>query len=141
MTIAIAILLITLVAILTLASYVERIYHEKGKFLSREFQENIEAFDLRVEPRLKGAASRAPLSVAVLTRLCTAGVAMATVYLVMKDGRWSGGEIAQAVVALILVVLIFNRLLPFIFFTRTRGEWLVPFAPILRLLIYLLLPI
>ncbi len=141
MTIAIAILLLTLLGILTLSSYVERIYHEKGKFLSREFQENIEEFELKVEPRLKGAAGRAPLSFAVLSQLCTAAIAMGTVYLVMKDGGWTGQEIAQAVVTIVLVVVIFNRLLPFVFFTRTRGEWLVPFAPMLRGLIYLLMPI
>ena len=31
-------------------SYVERMYTEMGKFLSREFQENIEAYEQKVEP-------------------------------------------------------------------------------------------
>ena len=36
-----------LVGLLTLVSYVERMYTEMGKFLSREFQENLEAFEQR----------------------------------------------------------------------------------------------
>ena len=55
MTISLLILLLLLVGILTVSSYVERIYAEMGRFLSREFQENIEVFEKVVEPRLGGA--------------------------------------------------------------------------------------
>jgi putative hemolysin len=141
MTIAISILLFVLVLLLTLASYVERIYTEMGKFLSREFQENIEAYELRVEPLLNHARNRAPLSMAVLAQLSTAGIAMCITYIVIADGQWDAAEIGQALLAIVLIVLIFNRLLPFVFFTRTKGEWLVKFAPLLRVIIYLMLPI
>src|SRR6266404_3557676 len=141
MTIAISILLFVLVFLLTLASYVERIYTEMGKFLSREFQENIEAYELRVEPLLNHARNRAPLSMSVLAQLSTAGIAMCITYIVIADGQWDAAEIGQALLAIILIVLIFNRLLPFVFFTRTKGEWLVKFAPLLRVIIYLMLPI
>jgi putative hemolysin len=141
MTIAISILLFVLIFLLTLASYVERIYTEMGKFLSREFQENIEAYELRVEPLLNHARNRAPLSMSVLAQLCTAGTAMCIIYVVIADGHWEAAEIGQALLAIVLIVLIFNRLLPFVFFTRTKGEWLVKFAPLLRAIIYLMLPI
>jgi CBS domain containing-hemolysin-like protein len=39
------------------------------------------------------------------------------------------------------VVIVFNRLLPFLFFARTRGRWLTRYTVLLRLLIYLVLPI
>ena len=45
--------------LLLLSSYVERVYAEMGKFLSREFQENIEIFEKHVEPRLKVSRARA----------------------------------------------------------------------------------
>jgi CBS domain containing-hemolysin-like protein len=141
MTIAISILLFVLILLLTLASYVERIYTEMGKFLSREFQENIEAYELKVEPLLNHASNRAPLSMAVLAQLCTAGIAMCISYIVMADGQWDAAEIGQALLAIVLIILIFNRLLPFVFFTRTKGEWLVKFAPLLRIIIYLMMPI
>ena len=52
----VAILLLS--TLLTLASYVERLYTESGKFLTREFQENIEAFEKLVEPRLVSTSGR-----------------------------------------------------------------------------------
>ena len=45
--------LLLLLGLLTLVSYVDRVYQEIGKFLSREFQDNIEAFEQKVEPRLE----------------------------------------------------------------------------------------
>jgi putative hemolysin len=141
MTIAIAIVLAVLLALLTLSSYVERIYTEMGKFLSREFQENIEAYEVQVEPRLHGARDRAQLSMAVLTQLATAGIAMVFLYLVMVDGKWDWREVAESMLGVTLAIVLCNRLLPFVFFTRTKGEWLVPFAPVIRGLVYLLLPI
>jgi putative hemolysin len=136
-----AIVVLVLTALLTLASYVERIHAEMGRFLSREFQENIEAYELQVQPRLGSVRSRAPLTMAVLAQLCTAGISMCMVYAVMRDGSWAAAEIAQALLAIILVIIVFNRFLPFVFFTRTKGEWLIPFAPIIRILIYVLFPI
>lgn len=141
MTIAIAIVLGILLALLTLASYVERIYTEMGKFLSREFQENIEAYEVQVEPRLHGARDRAPLSMAILSQVTTAGIAMTFLYIVMADGQWTWREVAESMLGVTLAIVVCNRLLPFVFFTRTKGEWLVPFAPVLRVLVYLLLPI
>ena len=141
MTIAIAILLVLLLGVLTLASYVERVYTERGKFLSREFQENVEAYELRVEPRLGGAAGRAELSMNVLTQLSTGGIALLITFLVMRDRAWDPMEIVQAVLAIVLTIIVFNRLLPFIFFTRTKGEWVESYAPVVRLLVYMMLPI
>ena len=67
-------------------------------------------------------------------------IALLIGYLVFRDdGTWP--EIVQALVGLILVVIVCNRLLPYVIFTRTRGEWLVHFFPLLQGLIYLMLPI
>jgi CBS domain containing-hemolysin-like protein len=130
-----------LCALLVLVSYVGRLYTESGKFLSREFQENIEAFEKLVEPRLVRASRRAGLAIAVLEQLCTAAISFLVCYLVFRDQRWYWPEIVQAAIAIILVVILFNRLLPYVLFTRTRGVWLVRFVPLLQGLIYLMLPI
>ncbi|MBZ5530217.1 MAG: hemolysin family protein [Acidobacteriia bacterium] len=132
--------ILLLCALLVLVSYVDRLYTESGKFLSREFQENIEAFDKWVEPRLHSASGRAALAFAMLTQLCTAAIALLIAYLVFVDLRWTIPEIIQAAVGIILVVIVCHRLLPFVLFTRTRGEWLVRFALLLQLLIYIMLP-
>ena len=47
MNLPLSILLLFLLALLTLVSYVNRLHHEMGKFLSREFQENIDAYEQR----------------------------------------------------------------------------------------------
>ena len=59
MNYAIALALILLLGLLTLVSYVDRLYSEIGKFLSREFQDNIDAFEQNVEPRLIVSRERA----------------------------------------------------------------------------------
>jgi putative hemolysin len=141
MTYAIAAALILLLWMLSLVSYVERLYAEIGKFLSREFQENIEIFEQKVEPRLKVARARALLSMAVLSQLLMAAIAMLIGFIVFRDRALNTYEILQATLSLILIVVIFDRFLPFLFFSRTRGQWLVSWAPLLRILIYLVLPV
>jgi len=80
MTPGIAIAIVILVGLLTLVSYVERMYTEMGKFLSREFQENLEAFEQRVEPRVGMSRERFALSVAMLEQLTTAAIALLVGY-------------------------------------------------------------
>ena len=63
-------------ALLALVSYVERLYAEKGKLLSRDFEENIEAYEQRVEPRLGVSSARAALSMQLLSQLFTASIAL-----------------------------------------------------------------
>ena len=140
-TVIIYAIILLLCALLVLVSYVERLYTESGKFLTREFQENIEAFEKHVEPRLSTTSGRASLAIAVLVQLTTAAIAMLIGYLVFVNGRWIWPEIFQAAVLMIVIVIGFNRLLPYVLFTRTRGEWLVAFVPVLKLLVYLMMPV
>jgi putative hemolysin len=138
---ALYITVLVLCGLMVLVCYVERLYTESGKFLSREFQENIDAFEKLVEPRLVRASRRAALAIAVLEQLATAAIALLIGYFVFRDPRWIWPEIVQGAIGIILVVIICNRLLPYVLFTRTRGEWLVRFVPLLQALIYLVLPI
>src|SRR6202795_1187191 len=130
-----------LLGLLTLVSYVDRLYQEIGKFLSRDFQDNIDAFEQLVEPRLGVERSRASLSMAILTQLVTAAIAMIVGFTVFRDRAWSVYEVLEATLSLVLIIIIFNRLLPFVFFSRTRGRWLADWALPLRVLIYLVLPV
>ena len=141
MNFAVAFALFLLVGLLTLVSYVDRVFQEAGKFLSREFQDNIDVFEQRVEPKLAINRSRASLSMAVLTQLTTAAIALLIGYLVFSDPLWSIYEILQATISLLLIVILCNRFLPFVFFSRTKGEWLIHWTPFLKVLIYLVLPV
>ena len=130
-----------LIGLLTLVSYVDRVYQEAGKFLSRDFQDNIDAFEQKIEPAIKIARTRAALSMAVLTQLTTAAIALLIGFLVFREPDWTIYEILQATISLLLVVIVCNRFLPFVFFSRTKGEWLVHWVFLLRGLIYLVMPV
>ena len=130
-----------LLCLLALAAYVDRIYFEMGKFLSREYTENIEAWEDRVEPRLRLSRDSAALSASVLRQIAL--VALTFLLAIRLQGRvgHSLGEIGRTVFELLLVLLIFDRLLPQIFFTKTRGLWIAHITILLQALFYLVLPI
>jgi CBS domain containing-hemolysin-like protein len=132
--------LVLLLGVLTLASYVARLYSEAGKFLSREFQNNIELFEQQIEPRLKVSRWRAALSMAVLEQLATAAITL-LLGLSAYHGRWTVPEIAQLSLLIIIIVLVFHRFLPYLLFAGTRGAWLLALVPVVRALIYLALPL
>ena len=133
--------LLLLAGVLTLVSYVDRVYAEIGKFLSREFQDNIDSFEQKVEPKLKVSRSRASLSMAMLVQLTMAGIAMVVGFTVFSDNAWSIQEILQATLSLVLIVIVFNRFLPFVFFSRSNGQWLARWTPLLRVMIFAVLPV
>src|ERR1700704_2768767 len=141
MNFAVAVALILLLGLLILVSYVDRVYQEIGKFLSREFQSNIDIFEQKIEPNLHVGRSRAALSMAVLTQLITAAIGLLLGFTVFNDQRWSVYEILQATLSLILIVILCNRFLPFVFFSRTNGAWLIRWTPLLTMLIYSVLPV
>ena len=87
MIFAVVLALFLLIGLLTLVSYVDRVYQELGKFLSRDFQDNIDAFEQKIEPRLGVPRSRAVLSMAVLTQLTLATIALLIGYLLFADGN------------------------------------------------------
>jgi CBS domain containing-hemolysin-like protein len=145
MNVEAALLIFLLLIVLTLASYVDRLYSEMGKFLSREFQENIDAWEQRVEPRLGLNREHLMLSAAVLSQLSLASLTLIFGMLLFDrtsiTDRPTIPEIGQAVLGVVLVIVLFNRLLPFIFFTRTRGLWVVRVRWLLRLFFYLVMPV
>lgn len=140
MSLPMVLLLLVLMGLLTLVSYVDRLHAEMGKFLAREFQENIDAYEERVEPRLHVSRERAALSMTVLTQLVMASIGVLVGYVLFMEKRWVVLDLVQAAVSLIFIIVIFHQLLPYLFFVRTRGEWLARWVPVLRTLIYLALP-
>jgi CBS domain containing-hemolysin-like protein len=132
---------LVLIALLVISAYASRLYSESGKFLSREFQENIELFEHQIEPRLGFTHHRAALSFALLEQLLTASICFLLAYSVFAQPGWTADEAAQAVFFAIILILIFDRFLPYLLFSRTRGGWLVRFIFLLRLLIWIVFPL
>ncbi len=142
MTIGAAILIAVLLIVLTLASYIDRLYFEMGKFLSREFQENIDIWEQRIEPRLGMNRDRIALSAALLMHLSLALLTLVFGMLLFEHARAATAEeIAQVILGIVLVIVLFNRLLPFAFFTRTCGDWIVRLRWLLIPLFWLVLPV
>ncbi|HUB19513.1 MAG TPA: hemolysin family protein [Acidobacteriaceae bacterium] len=145
MSLVAPLLIALLLVILTLSSYVDRLYAEMGKFLSLEFQENIDLWEQRVEPRLGMNRDRIALSAAILMHLSLAFLTLVFGMLLFErarvNDRATWPEIAQVLLGIVLVIVLFNRLLPYAFFTRTRGAWIVRWRWFLRLLIWIVLPI
>jgi CBS domain containing-hemolysin-like protein len=130
-----------LLCVLAISAYVDRIYFEMGKFLSREYTENIDAWERRVEPRLRLSRESAALSAGVLRQVVLA--ALVFLLAIRLQGRLghTPPEIARTVFELLLVLLVFDRLLPQVFFTKTRGEWIARISVLLQVLFYLVLPL
>ncbi|MBW4027073.1 hemolysin family protein [Acidipila rosea] len=134
-----------LLIVLTFASYIDRLYSEMGKFLAREFQENIDAWEQLVEPKIKLGRERIALSASVLTHLSIALLTLLfAAALFDRDSiydRPTVAEVGQVVLGIVLVIMLFNQLLPFVFFTRTRGVWVAKVRWLIRTLIYCALPV
>ena len=138
-----------LLLILTLAAYVDRVYSEMGKFLAREYQDNIDSWEQIVEPKLGLGRESLALSASVLRQLSVAAIALLTglrlythTSLLPSVARSpSGSEIVLAIFEIILLILIFDRLLPQVLFTRTSGLWIVRIRFVLQTVFYLILPV
>ncbi len=137
-------LLAALAVVLALAAYVDRIYSEMGKFLARNFQDNIDAWEERVEPRMRLGRESLAQSASVLRQLSLALIALVFGMLVMErivHGARFWPELLQAVFELVLLIIVFDRLIPQVLFTRTRGLWILRIRWLLQLLFYLILPV
>jgi CBS domain containing-hemolysin-like protein len=117
MTPLVLVLLLLLAAVETLAAYISRVYSEFGKILSREVQENLDAWENHVEPLLGLSREHAALCAAILQQL------------------------AQAVLAVVLIVIFCNQFLPSLLFNRTRGLWAVRLIWPVRMLLWMVTPI
>ncbi len=143
MSLLMTVSLVLLLLILTLAAYVDRMYSEMGKFLAREYQDNIDAWERVVEPKLRLGRESVALSASVLRQLSLAGIALLSGLRLYggSAARVGTAEVLRTVVELVLLILVFDRLIPQVLFTRTRGAWIAKILYLLEALFYLILPI
>jgi len=149
MTPGYALLVLALLCLLSLAAYVDRLYSEMGKFLAREFQENIDAWTRVVEPRLHMGRESVALSAGVLRQILLAAIAglfgfqlaMHAVFFPLASHLPKFPAVAETALELVLVVMVFDRLLPYVFFTRTKGLWIARISLLMQVLFYLVTPV
>jgi CBS domain containing-hemolysin-like protein len=137
--------LAVLLVVLALAAYVDRIYSEMGKFLAREYQDNIDAWTRAVEPRLRLGRESLAQSASVLRQLALSAIALLLglrLYLSVVFGVASlSKEVAITLFELVMLILVFDRLIPQVLFARTRGLWIAHIRFLLEALFYLILPV
>ncbi len=142
--VAVWLLIAALLVVLALASYADRVYSEMGKFLAREYQDNIDSWEEKMEPRLKLGRESIALSASVLRQLSLAAVAfLFGVLFVMAVFKtlhfWP--QLWTNAFALVLLVLVFDRLVPQVLFARTQGLWVLRIRLLLQVLFYVILPV
>ena len=140
-----SLLVLMLLAVLTISTYVDRLYSEMGKFLSRDFQQNIDIWVEEIETRLGLSRERLALSAALLSQLALTSLTLLVAVLLFgrrgATGRITAAEVAQALLVVVLRSVIFNRLVPYVLFTRTRAGWLTRLVLPLRLLFAVFAPV
>jgi CBS domain containing-hemolysin-like protein len=145
MTPLIVVMLLLLAAVVTLASYISRVYSEFGKILTREIQENLDAWEEKVEPQLGLTREHAAICAAILQQLALSIIALEFGAILFDRAPHLGpptyAEIAQAVLAVVLVVVVCGQLLPAFLFNRTRGFWAARLVWPIRLLLWIVTPI
>jgi CBS domain containing-hemolysin-like protein len=145
MTLLQIIFLVVLAVAATLASYISRVYSEFGKILSREVQENLDAWEERIEPHLGLSREHAALCANVLVQLSLGFIALEFGAILFGRAAQLGeahpAEIAQAVLGVVLVVIFCNQLIPSLLFNRTRGLWAAKLLWPICLLLWLATPV
>jgi CBS domain containing-hemolysin-like protein len=138
-------MVLLLAAVEALAAYISRVYAEFGKILTREIEENLDAWEQLVEPQLGLTREHAAICAAVLQQLALGIIALEFGAVLFdrgpRMGRPTYAEIAQAVLGVVLVVVFCNQLLPSLLFNRTRGRWVKQLVWPIRLLLWLMTPI
>jgi CBS domain containing-hemolysin-like protein len=138
-------LIVFLAGVVTLAAYMARVYSEFGKILSREVQDNLDAWEQHVEPRLWMPREQAALASSVLMHLGMGFLALEVGAILFDRGsmlrRPTLEEVCQAVLAVILAAVFCTQLVPFLLFQRTRGLWVVRLLWPVRLLLIVVFPV
>jgi CBS domain containing-hemolysin-like protein len=145
MTFLFVCLLLFLALVETLASYISRVYAEFGKILTGEIEDNLDAWEELVEPQLGLSREHADLCASVLQQLVLGLIALELGVFLFDHALYlawpTPAEIAQAVLALVLVVIFCNQILPSLLFNRTGGRWVARLVWPIRLLLWLMTPI
>lgn len=145
MTPLVILALVLLAVVEVLASYISRVYSEFGKILTREVQENLDAWEAKVEPQLGLSREHAAVCASLLQQLALAAIALWFGAILFDRGPHMGpptfAEIAQAALGVVLVIVFCNQLVPEFLFSRTVGLWAGHIVWPIRLLLWLVTPI
>lgn len=126
--------------LLTLYSYVHRLYTERGRFLIRGSRDNVEFFENHVEPCLKLGEEEAELTFPLLVRLDIVVLTLAaSSWLIGQPWQWDSAF--AIVLFLTMDVVLFAQVIPFVLMSQTSGSWLRAATVMLRMSVLLIQPV
>jgi CBS domain containing-hemolysin-like protein len=133
--------ILALCALLTVVSYVDRVYIQLGRVTTGSVRDNLDIFEAEIEPRLKLERQAATLSFRLLSHLLLVLVASLTILVVARSAETIFETLLQEMVLPVCEVFFFMHLIPYLLLAHSTGRWLVPLVPLLRMLSFVVWPI
>ncbi len=132
---------LALAAGLVVFSYLDRVYRELGRVSTGRTHTHLETFESEIEPRFRMDRRRGALAFSLLARLWLVLVAAITArgVIFFVPGTWEAA--LEMVVFLSAEVVIAMQFLPSLLLAGLPGNWVAPFVPFVRLLVWIVWPI
>jgi putative hemolysin len=133
--------ILVLAAGLTVFAYLDRVYRQLGRVVAGPAHANLDGYVAEIEPRLRIARIRAGGTFSLLTRLWLVVVSVLTARAVILFAGETWQIVAEMIFFLGLEVIVGMQFFPALLLARTRGKWLIPLLPVIRLFAWLVWPI
>jgi CBS domain containing-hemolysin-like protein len=132
---------IAMLAGLTVFSYLDRIYRELGRVVTKRIHGHLDIFESEIEPRIGLKRRPAALAFSLLARLWMVAVAVLTARGVINFVPESWNAFVELLVFVPAQVVIAMHFLPDVLLARTTGRWLIPLIPAIRGFMLLVWPL
>jgi putative hemolysin len=126
---------------LVVFSYLDRVYRDLGRVSTGRIRTHLDTFEAEIEPRFHMDRRRAALAFSLLARLWLVLVAAVTArgVIFFVPGTWESA--LEMVIFLSAEVVIAMQFLPSLLLAGLSGNWVAPFVPFVRLLVWIIWPI
>jgi CBS domain containing-hemolysin-like protein len=133
--------ILALTAVLVVVSYLDRVYRELDRVTTGRIRDHLGVFESEIESRLHMDRRHAAMSFSLLSRLWLVLVAVLTAggVLLFVPGTWE--ETIEILLFLSAEVVVAMQFLPMVLVSGTRGSWVGPVVPVVRLLLWFIWPI
>jgi CBS domain containing-hemolysin-like protein len=133
--------ILVLTAGLAVLSYLDRVYRELGRVSSGRIHRHLAHFESDIEPLFRMDRRRATIAFNLLARLWLVLVAVLTAggVVLFVPAVWE--ESVEGILFLGAEVVIAMQFLPSLLVAGTRGNWIKPLVPLVRLLVWISWPI
>ena len=132
---------LVLCGVLTVVSYVDRVYLQLSRVTTGILRDNLDIFEAEIEPRLKLERQAAALTFRLLSHLLLVVVTALTILVAARSADTIVETALQELVLPVCEVFFFMHLIPYLLLTHSTGRWVGPMVPLLRLLSFVVWPI